>query len=148
MGDSTKVEVFLNTKIEQEGEVQKIEEHYFGAISKIDEDIMLQYYESDDKSKLVTFSFYQNGIFRLQRKGNPEMDFIFDQKRDYLAGTYATDEIGQMNIQIRTFKQKLRIDDLNQKGQVAIDYQLINGQIEFGKFALNLLFQPSSDSKS
>lgn len=140
--DSTTVEVFLKSQVEQAGEVHNLDEHYFGVITKIGDDLRLQYSESDDQSKLITFSFYENGIIRLQRKGDPEMDFIFDQDKEYLAGTYNTLDAGQMNIQVKTSKQNFSIEDSNQKGEATIEYQLINGEMGFGNFSLNLSFQP------
>lgn len=141
MTTPTKVKINLQTNIEQAGHIETINEHYLGQMSKIDDDLFLQYNESNDENKSVILSLYANNIYRLQRKGNPQMDFIFDVNKDYVPGTYVTYEAGQMNIQVKTIYQNLSLDEINNKGELVIYYKLINGSIEFGNFELSIRFQ-------
>lgn len=137
------VKIHLTTQIEQEGQISQ---HVFdedGQLVQMGSTLYLRYHEEDEESHRqipVTLKIQEDGKLILTRDQDDmrlQLHFKDEQEIDALYQT----PYGNIPIVTRTSMIQVHLQNELTAGEIMVDYVLISGQQELGKYQLRLIFQ-------
>ncbi|QFG47582.1 DUF1934 domain-containing protein [Lapidilactobacillus dextrinicus] len=137
------INIHLTTQIEQDGELSQ---HVFdeeGQLFQMGSTLYLRYHETNaetNETVPVTLKLQEDGLVILTRgQGNTRLQLHFSA--DHEINTVYQTPYGNIPIITRTTMMKVRLQDEPTAGEIKVDYLLMSGRDQLGKYQLRLIFQ-------